>query len=79
MGRKLITTADRFLLHEGMLVWNSHLEVVKVTWVRADVYVYFIDSEQNVSLDAGSTLRVYHPETGVKASDHSHDAEEVLT
>jgi len=72
-----VTTADKFLLHEGMTVWNASLAVVKVTWVRSHVDVFTVDEEQELTLTNPGSLRMYHPETGVRASDVAHDAEEV--
>lgn len=81
---KVITTADKFRVTEGQLVWlawNNETPVVrKVGRINDNGTTYLADPIEGacVALAGSRAIRIYHPETGVKASDFAYDAEEVL-
>lgn len=72
------TTADKFRISVGQLVWHRGA-IVKLGYITSTYdYVALVDPDGDVYMGYASDLRVYHPETGVKASDFAYDAEEVL-
>ena len=74
---KVITTADKFRVTEGQLVWFNG-RVVKIGQIGPTLYgIFVIDSASDMFCANHLELRIFHPETGVKASDFAHDAVEV--